>query len=334
MIGKVSPIGVFYLLCAASIVSVYHRFGNVLNGFCYIATAKEMQCMTATLFWTICGLLTRTLSRLIFEIKFHMISIDPRFTDEFWVDSGYFAYVFLNGSPFVKEWNLWNKVILFQSVSSSLMSALPAFGEVTVLPTISRHVRLYSYNIILLAIYMSMLCDGIGDFWKSGEVQDLLTCCIAMDLLCVAVWAFAWHTLFVFDRENMGNSIGAERKSGMVFAVLRCVGSLPFLAFSLWRILEWNAVVVNALRLLVAFRTFFLAEKDLSEMRKASHEGPVGREASEQDIERDPICLVCRAEMHVGEARVLGCGHCFHAECLERWLDRQHTCPLCDQSIQ
>ena len=25
----------------------------------------------------------------------------------------------------------------------------------------------------------------------------------------------------------------------------------------------------------------------------------------------------------------LSCGHCFHSECIEKWLDKNDTCPYC-----
>mmetsp|Transcript_6181 Transcript_6181/g.17658 ORF Transcript_6181/g.17658 Transcript_6181/m.17658 type:complete len:117 (-) Transcript_6181:292-642(-) len=44
-------------------------------------------------------------------------------------------------------------------------------------------------------------------------------------------------------------------------------------------------------------------------------------------------CVVCLEEMEDGQAcRRLHCGHCFHAECIDRWLLRSCSamvCPTC-----
>jgi hypothetical protein len=43
-------------------------------------------------------------------------------------------------------------------------------------------------------------------------------------------------------------------------------------------------------------------------------------------------CAVCLAEAGDGEAAtrlVLGCGHGFHAECIQAWFRVSTTCPLC-----
>ena len=45
-----------------------------------------------------------------------------------------------------------------------------------------------------------------------------------------------------------------------------------------------------------------------------------------------PICPIDLEPIERGDARVLACGHVYHAECIEHWLDFSNTCPL-DRSI-
>lgn len=47
-------------------------------------------------------------------------------------------------------------------------------------------------------------------------------------------------------------------------------------------------------------------------------------------------CAVCLTKFREGEkGRVLpGCGHCFHAECIDLWLDSHCTCPLCRVTVE
>jgi hypothetical protein len=59
---------------------------------------------------------------------------------------------------------------------------------------------------------------------------------------------------------------------------------------------------------------------------------------SESEIGRatDPVvftdaaeCSICIAP-HASRGSVkLACGHCFHAQCIARWLGRARTCPVC-----
>ena len=40
-------------------------------------------------------------------------------------------------------------------------------------------------------------------------------------------------------------------------------------------------------------------------------------------------CPICLLEIRFNEERRTACGHIFHAVCLERWLNRNPSCPLC-----
>jgi hypothetical protein len=56
---------------------------------------------------------------------------------------------------------------------------------------------------------------------------------------------------------------------------------------------------------------------------------------SHPSLESD-ACSVCLAEFEQGErVRVLHCQHCFHADCIDQWLCRHRSCPLCkaDQRV-
>ena len=49
------------------------------------------------------------------------------------------------------------------------------------------------------------------------------------------------------------------------------------------------------------------------------------------DILCRPICLICQNELIVGQTcrELRTCGHCFHASCLEGFLERRSRCPVC-----
>lgn len=41
-------------------------------------------------------------------------------------------------------------------------------------------------------------------------------------------------------------------------------------------------------------------------------------------------CSVCLESARIGDAlRKLPCGHCFHVQCIDLWLYKNDTCPLC-----
>lgn len=50
-------------------------------------------------------------------------------------------------------------------------------------------------------------------------------------------------------------------------------------------------------------------------------------------------CMICLENIHSNarckeeEERVLKCRHAFHSECIERWLELKHNCPLCRDRV-
>lgn len=48
----------------------------------------------------------------------------------------------------------------------------------------------------------------------------------------------------------------------------------------------------------------------------------------------DARCVVCLGDYEQEDKlRRLACGHIFHVECVDEWLKRHKTCPLCVRSI-
>ncbi|KAJ1480912.1 RING finger protein 11, partial [Baffinella frigidus] len=44
----------------------------------------------------------------------------------------------------------------------------------------------------------------------------------------------------------------------------------------------------------------------------------------------DGTCVICQSEFCAQEeAKRLPCLHTFHVECIDRWLARANTCPIC-----
>lgn len=49
----------------------------------------------------------------------------------------------------------------------------------------------------------------------------------------------------------------------------------------------------------------------------------------------EPYCSICLQDASEGEKmrRLAACGHCFHAECIDPWLEERSTCPECRAQI-
>ena len=57
--------------------------------------------------------------------------------------------------------------------------------------------------------------------------------------------------------------------------------------------------------------------------------------ASDAEIEAtgDRTCIICREDMHSGDAKKLSCNHIMHFHCLRMWLERSQSCPTCRREI-
>jgi len=46
------------------------------------------------------------------------------------------------------------------------------------------------------------------------------------------------------------------------------------------------------------------------------------------------MCSVCQSNYEVNDnVNKLPCDHCFHKDCVNEWLDRHNSCPICRKSI-
>ena len=54
--------------------------------------------------------------------------------------------------------------------------------------------------------------------------------------------------------------------------------------------------------------------------------------ATKEELEAEAdVCPICQEDLE--SAVKLPCHHYFHKWCLMRWLETQHTCPLCREKI-
>ena len=66
--------------------------------------------------------------------------------------------------------------------------------------------------------------------------------------------------------------------------------------------------------------------------------GTKKRKATEEDVCDDDgekeHCVICYEEFKKGAVlKELNCGHKFHSRCIDRWLKKSATCPLCMKPI-
>lgn len=76
------------------------------------------------------------------------------------------------------------------------------------------------------------------------------------------------------------------------------------------------------------FRLPVLGWNVFNKRRQASSKMNYLRDATEKELtDLEDVCSICFQQLE--QAKVTGCDHYFHADCLTRWLYLKDTCPIC-----
>lgn len=96
--------------------------------------------------------------------------------------------------------------------------------------------------------------------------------------------------------------------------------------------------------LFMTARSFVKRLGALMRYRKALQDMNKYPDATQEDLDREDTCIICREEMRPWDPSVVGaversrpkklpCGHILHFGCLKGWLERQQVCPTCRRPV-
>ncbi|XP_010508280.1 PREDICTED: RING-H2 finger protein ATL5-like [Camelina sativa] len=95
-------------------------------------------------------------------------------------------------------------------------------------------------------------------------------------------------------------------------------------------------LVVFTLRLFFRFASF-LASRSWRRYRTFTvhRRRWIRRTAADEKHSSTTYCTICLEDAAEGERmrRITACSHCFHADCIDPWLEKKSTCPLCRAQI-
>ncbi|KAK9244742.1 hypothetical protein V1506DRAFT_540480 [Lipomyces tetrasporus] len=98
----------------------------------------------------------------------------------------------------------------------------------------------------------------------------------------------------------------------------------------------------------LTMRSFMTRIRDFLRYRQATSQmNSRYPDATEEEVSREPTCIICREEMVVPTSlpdqqstqpermrpKKLPCGHVLHFGCLRSWLERQQRCPTCRRPV-
>jgi hypothetical protein len=142
------------------------------------------------------------------------------------------------------------------------------------------------------------------------------------------------HVVYLFDPNEFEMSVGSYRFFRIAESVVNIL-ELSVSLFFIGRLLIESELPIFHMRQLIDNVNGFYNQYGLFHgwMKKRYMIGHL-QMASESDMERDDMCAICRLEMRISSGRKLPCNHCFHTECIERWIDHQLRCPTCRQDVK
>jgi len=111
-------------------------------------------------------------------------------------------------------------------------------------------------------------------------------------------------------------------------------------------LLAFYGLPIHIMRdLFMTARDFIKRLGALLRYRKAIQEMNRYPDATQQELEREDTCIICREEMRSWDPernpgamdrirpKKLPCGHILHLGCLKSWLERQQVCPTCRSPV-
>jgi E3 ubiquitin-protein ligase synoviolin len=216
--------------------------------------------------------------------------------------------------------------IFSQKVASFLLSPSA--------PPLSYHKRFITGQVLLFFIGLNLTIRFLH-LWQETQHHPFFLMIFAHfvhGLIGIANDIFN-HFVFAADHQNSGNSQAAFRAKaigGIFFLALHVFNMIGYALFQIMAtqysavfIVELISVIILIWKKFSEFYKWFRIRKVIGER--------LGRVEIEELEER--LCIVCRAEMTVENARKLPCGHCFHIDCLERWMLQKTTCPTCERDL-
>jgi hypothetical protein len=295
----------------------HSRFVRILNSF------------------TICAL-----AWLVFSVLFDKIlPLPAHFLEHTETSNLLFIYtplLLLSSCTFVEMWDLFLLFDFLPCVLICISSAVSSFSTRLAPPPATLHTVILLINLLLIAAEVSFFCTGLLDYQRASSERGTLLALFAGSELCLAFKELICHLLFIFDRANGGGSIQTHRRITFVSVIAEAIAILILLFYNLVVLVcgSSHSILRGAcfgVQVWLQWRTLMAVRHLFTLGKRVANEFPA---ATEADLAREDTCIVCRYTMTTDTAKRLPCGHCLHAECAERWLTRQSSCPLCQKTVR
>lgn len=207
------------------------------------------------------------------------------------------------------------------------------------IPNVNKYLSFLTREITFLFIFAFINYQLYNDFGKKSIdsfifinslliTNEIIQCIFSHFIIAYALTHQENFDNFIFKMNNLLN---------MIFSELRVL--IP-LFISIYYIVKkgfsGNAALISLLQTIAFINgIFFLPTliKFFKRMRLNKKIEKIFRTANEKDLRDNDICIICRLQMYPKKAKKLPCKHCYHLECLERWIGENDFCPICLEKI-
>ena len=180
-------------------------------------------------------------------------------------------------------------------------------------PSVNQH----HFNLIAELLLFLISLSSTLKYIKGESIIRPFAIVYCIDNVLITSRIIVRHILIIFTSLNHSNQIFKyQRNLDLVFAILFLFSAINCLMWIGVFSINYIIKVYNIISNYIAWR------KTLKKMEKIPN-------ATESDLERDNICIICRNELDMIDGKRLPCGHCIHSECLQQWAAEHQQCPLC-----
>lgn len=216
----------------------------------------------------------------------------------------------------------YSEMCLNQRITLFSISATP--------PTSKQHQNIAACQVIVLFAFFYVLLLLTKKFQESKNDFILMLITQLVHGFCHVLQDIVAHVVFLIDRHNNGNSQSSFRinlTAQIFFQIIIFIFDINFFIFMSFSSSYSLYCLKNLID--VAMMMFEKIKKYIKFQRLQKMLKYKLQDATADDLIEDSDCIICRNEMEPGKAKKLPCGHCFHIDCLERWVGQQIKCPIC-----
>lgn len=185
------------------------------------------------------------------------------------------------------------------------------------------------------------LCFSTFTYYHAHELTGSFLSCVLVELVTKSVLFSGMYATNLFNMVYLYRNPDEDEwdRAQLVSSLVKLASSLLGVFSHVYLIRMYSVSIV---RIWLLLPYVFYAYADVNAVHKAltaeSELSKFTNEASQQDLERDNTCVICREEMELTASakhtpKRLNCGHVMHMACLQSWLARSRSCPTCRQSV-